>query len=473
MLYRPKTLSALVTLSLCLAGQLHSQTTSPNKVTFTPYVEVQSALKQFAADLPEGLKNKSDQELSSAWPDWVKSRDTEIRARLATGDDDSIVNFLLFGASFTSRPRITLEALSRGGRQGHQQDKLDENLLGRIDDFIVGLANPRANDRLLFARQLLAEKNGSDPRTNDGKLLIKKHLLESLARVLDEKARYAKTLTDARSGSATEEFLERSRLFKDRGLSLDTSLRPNFAIEDSLSLMKDRKLIEPGGIRRVALIGPGLDFTDKQEGYDFYPLQTIQPFAVIDSLVRLGLASGEQVTVTTLDISPRINDHIARAKKRAIGYVVQLPREDEAQWTPDFIRYWSRFGDQIGNSATALPPPANVGKVSVRAVRIRPEIAARISPVDLNVVLQRMELPESEKFDLIIATNILVYYDVFEQTIASLNIGRMLKPGRFLLSNNALVEFPFSTIRSVGYKTTVYSSKETDGDHVVWYRRSP
>jgi hypothetical protein len=31
-------------------------------------------------------------------------------------------------------------------------------------------------------------------------------------------------------------------------------------------------------------VGPGLDFADKQEGYDFYPLQTIQPFAVIDSL---------------------------------------------------------------------------------------------------------------------------------------------------------------------------------------------
>ena len=44
-----------------------------------------------------------------------------------------------------------------------------------------------------------------------------------------------------------------------------------------------------GSVRRVALIGPGLDFTDKAEGYDFYPPQTIQPFALLDSLVRLGL----------------------------------------------------------------------------------------------------------------------------------------------------------------------------------------
>jgi chemotaxis methyl-accepting protein methylase len=118
------------------------------------------------------------------------------------------------------------------------------------------------------------------------------------------------------------------------------------------------------------------------------------------------------------------------------------------------------------------PAPSNAGGVTIRALRIRPEIALTISPVDLNVVLQRLELPESEKFDLIIATNTLVYYDVFEQSLASVNIGRMLKRGGFLLSNNALIEFPFSSVRSVGYKTTVYSERGVDGDHVVWYRRS-
>ncbi len=87
-------------------------------------------------------------------------------------------------------------------------------------------------------------------------------------------------------------------------------------------------------------------------------------------------------------------------------------------------------------------------------------------------MLQRLDLPASEQFDLIIATNILVYYDVFEQSLALANIERMLRPGGFLLSNNALLELPNSRIHSVGYETVVYSDKPDDGDHIVWYQRS-
>ncbi|HYT64874.1 MAG TPA: hypothetical protein VEL51_00540 [Vicinamibacterales bacterium] len=35
----------------------------------------------------------------------------------------------------------------------------------------------------------------------------------------------------------------------------------------------------------VAIIGPGLDFSDKAKGYDVYPPQTIQPFALTVGLM--------------------------------------------------------------------------------------------------------------------------------------------------------------------------------------------
>ena len=72
---------------------------------------------------------------------------------------------------------------------------------------------------------------------------------------------------------------------------------------------------------------------------------------------------------------------------------------------------------------------------------------------------------------MLIATNILVYYDVFEQSLALANIEKMLQPGGFLLSNNALLELPGSGMHSVGYETVVYSDKPNDGDHIVWYQR--
>ena len=67
------------------------------------------------------------------------------------------------------------------------------------------------------------------------------------------------------------------------------------------------------------MIGPGLDVVDKEEGHDFYPPQTIQPFALIDSLVRLGLADADTLRVTTFDVSARVNDHIAEMGRRAAG----------------------------------------------------------------------------------------------------------------------------------------------------------
>src|SRR5205823_12488776 len=50
---------------------------------------------------------------------------------------------------------------------------------------------------------------------------------------------------------------------------------------------------------------------------------------------------------------------------------------------------------------------------------IRPAIVSRITPKDLNIVLQHPELLPAERFDLIIATNILLYYDTFEQSLRS------------------------------------------------------
>jgi len=60
--------------------------------------------------------------------------------------------------------------------------------------------------------------------------------------------------------------------------------------------MKARGLLKAGAVMRVGIIGPGLDFTDKQEGFDFYPIQTVQPFAVMDSLLRLSLATPGEVS---------------------------------------------------------------------------------------------------------------------------------------------------------------------------------
>ncbi len=129
----------------------------------------------------------------------------------------------------------------------------------------------------------------------------------------------------------------RPGLFQDRGVSLDTNIFPNFSIEQALRDLKNRGVLREGQVARVAVIGPGLDFIDKNENasYDYYPQQTLQPFALYDSLARLGLAKANGVSMSIFDISSRVIDHIQRARERARmnnGYVIQLPRQAAPPW---------------------------------------------------------------------------------------------------------------------------------------------
>jgi SAM-dependent methyltransferase len=71
------------------------------------------------------------------------------------------------------------------------------------------------------------------------------------------------------------------------------------------------------------------------------------------------------------------------------------------------------------------------------------------------------EVPD-EKFDLILATNILIYYDLFEQSLAVANIAKMLRPGGFFLSNDPISELPTSPVKSVGATEVTYVNLDKD-----------
>ena len=84
----------------------------------------------------------------------------------------------------------------------------------------------------------------------------------------------------------------------------ETSLLPNYGLpEDTLKTMLRKGAIQPGSLHRILVIGPGLDFTDKRDGYDFYPIQTIQPFAMLEAVARLGLGKAEEISVVTADLN--------------------------------------------------------------------------------------------------------------------------------------------------------------------------
>ena len=74
------------------------------------------------------------------------------------------------------------------------------------------------------------------------------HLLAEVARVAREQGAYARDLADAQQlGDVSEEFAARSRLFRDRGLSLDTSVLPSLYEKIRASAPRSRK----GRVRRL------------------------------------------------------------------------------------------------------------------------------------------------------------------------------------------------------------------------------
>ena len=478
---RPFTPLALVTTIACAlllaaattsTGQDASPAAGRTAVSYSDATPVFAALRDDL--LPVELRGKTSVEREAIWPTWLSRRDAAIRARVEDGDADAIINLLQFGTAFTTEPRITERepagVLVRQAGTGATAFLPSPVLRARIADFVSALAAPGRNERLQFARTVI-ERTGMTLTTEAGTNRIRRYLEERTSVVGN--APHASTLVDPNADLRT-----RTTIFSDRGLASDTAIWIDFGIERALEAAKSRGLLQPGSVHRVGVLGPGLDFSDKQEGYDFYPEQSIQPFALVDSLSRLGLSASSGVRVDALDLSPRVIGHLDAARMRAragVPYTLVLPRNLAQPWTADLVRYWEGFGDRIGVAVQTSQPPTTAGRVAVRSVRVRPAVAASLFAHDVNIVVQRLEsLAEADRFDLIVASNILIYYDVFEQSLAAANLAAMLRPGGLLFSNDRIFELPGGPVVSAGHTDVTYMQVPDGGqrgDRIEWYQR--
>jgi hypothetical protein len=437
-----------------------------------PYRDARPVLTVMRDHLPPAFAGRPPEAIEAAWPGWVSRRDAEIRARLRRGDEDAVLNLWLYGTTFTNLPPARERELSLLGGRPATADILE----GRLEDLIDGIVSPGANERLRFARRVV-ERHGIDLATATGRDDARRFLVGVRERMLAEFAATDRTVGTARESArqhndASFEIAAYASIFRDRGLASDTSILPAFGVEQALALIKSQGVLGEGSVRRVAVVGPGLDFINKTDGYDFYPPQTIQPFAIVDSLIRLGLAPRDNLHVTTFDLNERVNEHLDAARKRAEsgqGYRLQLPLPRSEPWEPALETYWERLGDRVGDDIEPLPAPATVAGVATRAVQVRPAVVLSIRARDLNLVVQRLApLAPDERFDLVVATNVLVYYEPFEQSLALANAAAMLRPGGVVLTNGGVVPAP-PIAQSAGYARVTYSSRQYD--HIFWYRR--
>ncbi len=428
---------------------------------FIPLDAAKPALQKFGAnDSGRPGPNVGPQE----WLAWLQKSDAQVRLRLETGEEDTLTNLLRFGVTYTKEYRIDDDYLLLYG-QSSLVNAFAEN---RANDLIRALAGPSKNQGFIDMRAFV-EKKGFSFDSVASRKKLKTYLLANLARM-------QKDLQQAR----TEAKSNRDQMFQNRGISLDSNLWPDYGLDLSLQQMLQRELVKPGSVRRVAIVGPGLDFVNKQEGVDYYPPQSTQPFAVLDSLLRLGVADRDAIQIYTFDISPRVNLHLGNARNNAskgLPYVVQLPWYAEGRWTDDFrskfTSYWQGLGLQIGQTVPAIPVPAASTGFSTRAVEFRPSMVSRIHPVDMNIVYQHLPLAPGERFDIIIGTNIFLYYGAFEQSLARTSIASMLSERGFLLSTQKLDDRVPSGLEQVFVTSIPMTTPPVITDYVYCYGKVP
>lgn len=451
-------LSGLIVFCVVAVGYTFSQTPK-----FIPFSEAQPVLNAYSGSLPAELK-ASGQPTAASWDKWVRDEDKDIRVRVMKGEENTLTNLLRLGVTFTSQPRIGYDQLAQFGSSKYVDSVADK----RANDLIKALAASHPSQGMLEMRQLL-EKEDYSLRTPADQAKVKAFLLANLGRLRDVVAR-----------DAQEAKVNKYQAFKDRGISTDSNLYPDYTIDLHLRHMMQEGLLKPGSIHRVAIVGPGLDFVNKKSGTDFYPPQTTQPFAVIDTLARLGLADPNTVQLYTFDVSSRVNKHLDTVKREAAEgkpYVIQLLSSPSDSWdktyVSGFLEFWQKLGSQIGTRVTPIPVPDELqGEIWNRAIAVRPNVVKDVTPVDMNIVYQTVALPTDKQFDLVIGTNIFVYYGSLEQSLARANIGTMVKPGGFLITNEALPDkAPSNLTESLKTTVSIASTPKQLTDYMFTYAR--
>src|SRR5262245_17016193 len=175
-MWKPRTFTVrLLLVLLGLGGLAAAESATVNM----PFADGRPVLELLQPQLwPAELRGTTPVALESLWPDWVAREDAAIRARVQAGDEDSIVNFLLFGTSFTKQPRAAETQLAgivvRQRETGATTFLPSPLLKGRIDDFMSGLGSPGGNERLQFAREVIA-RLGLDSSTESGRMRLRRY----------------------------------------------------------------------------------------------------------------------------------------------------------------------------------------------------------------------------------------------------------------------------------------------------------
>ena len=393
-------------------------------------------------------------------------------ARVTAGDLDHLVFYLLQSTSFTKlppiEPALSAKALVDSLSASDRVAFLDK---GKVDQSRVPA--PVRERAAAFDRAL--DSTSKDPRLSYFRELARTALpkKEREAALLREYLRamkfvYEKEFVAPKSSSPAAAIAD---LYRTRGLSTDTAVEAGYLVHQGLAVVK---ALEPSRrITRVLIVGPGMDLAPRTALDEAGPPESYQPWAVIDALLSLKLSDVGELQVVAADINPRVVAHLERARSSppTLTLFTQLRESGGVTLTQDYREYFGQLGQALaGGKQSAEVKGGHLRKTfTVGAAPARALTAA-----SLDVVTQRLT---DAPFDLVIATNILPYFDDVELMLAMSNVAAMLAPQGVFLHNEprpligdvgALLGMQFEQSRVVSIATVAGAPPLVDS---VWLHR--
>jgi hypothetical protein len=378
-------------------------------------------------DLPAPVQTRLEKAglTASTFDTRIAALSSSARRRVREGDMEHLIHYVLQSTHFTRLPPIepalsAREIVERRKSLAQGAALLPAAVDARVTAFLKAIDSPDRDPRVAYFRALLA---GTPPGVDRRTVLTAEYL-----RVMP--FLYMKEFASRGRPEAA------AALYRTRGLSTDTAVESGYSVHVGLGVLK---ALEPSRrIRRVLIVGPGIDLAPRTGLLEAGPPESYQPWAVIDALVSLHLSSIDDLEVVGADINQRVVDHL-RAARRAppvLRLITGLGESGAVAFSQDYRDYFARLGRSVGTINQGRKAPA--GHLA-KTVSVGKKVAAVLRAEQMNIVTERLD---GEQFDLVIATNILPYFAGTELLLALSNISAMLSPGGVLLHNEMRTSLP-------------------------------
>ena len=333
--------------------------------------------------------------------------------RVREGDLDHLIFYALQSTHFTKlppiEPALSAKALVDTG------NRIPPDARARIRELLNAIESSSTDPRVTYFRALV---HATFPKANAREDALVDEYRRAMRFV------YNKEFVAQRAGAGAV-----ADLYRARGLSTDTAVEAGFVVYNGLGILKS---LDPARrIRRVLIVGPGLDLAPRTGLVEEGPPESYQPWAVIDALVSLDLSRLSDLTVVGADINPRVVDHLVRARTGPpLLTLVSIGESASVHLTDEYRAYFNHIGTGIADGFT--PPRSPVSGHLFKTLRPHADVAQALSAEELDLVTARLSGPP---FDLIIATNILPYFDDPQLMLATSNVAAMLAPDGIFLHN--------------------------------------